>query len=87
MALAIQNSLINANYTDDRSIKTYKDKEDALAVLELNSSTPVLLELGFLSNSSDERYLISEKGQETISESIKKALLTYIEENKSTLKK
>lgn len=87
LALAIQNSLINANYTDDRSIKTYKDKEDALAVLELNSSTPVLLELGFLSNSSDERYLISEKGQETISESIKKALLTYIEENKSTLKK
>ena len=87
LALAIQNSLINANYTDDRNIKTYKDKEDALAVLELNSSIPVLLELGFLSNSSDERYLKSEKGQETIAESIKKALLTYIEENKATLKK
>lgn len=87
LALAIQNSLINANYTEDRKIKTYNNKEDALAVLELNSSIPVLLELGFLSNQSDERYLKSDKGQDAIVIAIKNALLSYIEENKNTILK
>ncbi len=87
LAMTIQNALINANYTDNRNIKTYKNTEDALAVLELNSSIPVLLELGFLSNTSDERYLKSDKGQDVIALAIKNALLTYIEENKTTILK
>ena len=53
-----------------------------MAVLELNSSIPVLLELGFLSNSSDEAYLSSDKGQESIALAIKNSILNYIEENK-----
>lgn len=87
LALAMQNALINANYTEDRKVKTYNNKEDALAVLELNSSIPVLLELGFLSNPSDERYLKSDKGQEAIIIAINNAILSYIEENKTTLLK
>lgn len=87
LSLTIQEALVNLNYTEDRGVKTYTDKENALAVLELNSSIPTLLELGFLSNSSDERYLNSEKGQEAITLAIKNAILNYIEENKSLLKK
>lgn len=87
LASTIQNALMNLNYTEDRNIKTYKNKEDALAVLELNSSIPVLLELGFLSNTSDERYLKSEKGQEAIANAIKNSILSYISENKNILKK
>ena len=87
LSLTIQEALVNLNYTEDRGIKTYTDKENALAVLELNSSISSLLELGFLSNSSDERYLNSEKGQEAITIAIRNAILNYIEENKSLLKK
>lgn len=82
LALDIQDSLTQLNYTEDRSLKTYNNKEDALAVLELNSSIPVLLELGFLSNSSDESYLSSGEGQESIAIAIKNSILNYIEENK-----
>lgn len=85
LALTIQKSLAKLNYTEDRSIKTYGSKEDALAVLELNSSIPVLLELGFLSNASDEKYLKSEKGQEAVTIAIKNALLSYIEDNKTMI--
>ncbi len=85
LSLTIQEALVNLNYTEDRGIKTYTDKENALAVLELNSSISSLLELGFLSNSSDERYLNSEKGQKAITIAIKNAVLDYIEKNKSTL--
>lgn len=85
LSLTIQDALVNLNYTEDRGVKTYTDKENALAVLELNSSISTLLELGFLSNSSDERYLNSQKGQEAITLAIKNAILDYIEKNKSTL--
>ncbi|MDV4150572.1 N-acetylmuramoyl-L-alanine amidase [Clostridium sp. AL.422] len=85
LALTLQNALVNLNYTEDRNIKTYEDKDDALAVLELNTGIPALLELGFLSNSSDERFLKSDKGQDAIANSIKKAILNYIQENKSIL--
>lgn len=87
LASIIQNALMNLNYTEDRNIKTYKNKDEALAVLELNSSIPVLLELGFLSNTSDERYLKSEKGQEAIAKALNNSILNYISENKNILKK
>ncbi len=87
LAMTLQSALINANYTEDRKVKTYNNKDDALAVLELNSSIPVLLELGFLSNASDERYLKSDKGQEAIITALNNALLSFIEENKTTILK
>lgn len=87
LALTIQKALVNLNYTEDRSLKTYESKDDALAVLELNSSIPALLELGFLSNSSDERYLKSDKAQEAVAGAIKNALLNYIGENRTMILK
>lgn len=87
LSLTIQNALVNLDYTEDRNLKTYGSKDDALAVLELNSSIPTLLELGFLSNSSDEKYLNSDTGQESVALAINKALLSYIEENKTMLLK
>lgn len=85
LALTIQNSLLKLKYTDDRGLKTYKDRDDALAVLELNSSIPVLIELGFLSNYSDERYLKSNRGQEACAKAINEAILKYIENNKENI--
>ena len=78
----IQYELSNIDFTEDRGIKTYSNKEDALAVLELNSTTSALVELGFLSNTSDERYLKSENGQNFCAEALKNGILKYINDNK-----
>lgn len=78
LANFIQNSLISLQYTEDRGLKTYEKKEDALAVLDLNTANSALVELGFLSNFFDERYLSSEKGQKNIAESLNTSLLEYI---------
>lgn len=77
----IQIELSNIGFSEDRGIKTYNDKEDALAVLELNTATSALVELGFLSNTSDERYLSSENGQNFCAYALKDAILNYINDN------
>lgn len=76
----IQRELINKNYTEDRGIKYYSS-DAPLAVLNHNSATAALIELGFISNLSDENYLTSKSGQATIAKSISEAVLKY----KSTL--
>ncbi|MGG7143024.1 N-acetylmuramoyl-L-alanine amidase family protein [Clostridium nigeriense] len=85
LAQTIQNSLKELNYTEDRGLKTYESKDDALAVLELNKNIPVLLELGFLSNSYDEKYLKSDSGQESVAKALSKSILQYVEENKDII--
>ena len=60
--------------------KTYESKEDALAVLELNENTAALVELGFLSNFQDEKFLTSKSGQKKCAEALSKAILDYKEE-------
>ena len=80
LASFIQDSLISLEYTEDRGLKTYAKKEDALAVLDLNTANSALVELGFLSNFFDERYLSSEKGQRNIAESLNNSLLEYIKQ-------
>lgn len=85
LAQTIQNTLAELNYTEDRGLKTYESKDDALAVLELNKNIPVLVELGFLSNSYDEKYLKSDRGQEAVAKAISRSLLQYIEENKDII--
>ncbi|WP_066891939.1 N-acetylmuramoyl-L-alanine amidase [Clostridium nigeriense] len=87
LASSLQNSIINLNYSSDRGIKTYGNKEDALAVLELNESISALIELGFLSNTSDEKYLKSTKGQEASAKAIKEGILNYINSYKDTILK
>ena len=85
LAQSLQNALADLNYTENRNLKTYESKDDALAVLELNKSIPALIELGFLSNPSDEKYLKSDRGQEASAKAISGAILQYIEENKDII--
>lgn len=78
LASFIQDSLSSLEYTENRGLKTYVKKEDALAVLDLNTANSALVELGFLSNFFDEKYLSSEKGQKNIAEALNTSLLEYI---------
>lgn len=73
----LQYELGELNYTYNRGLKTYASKEDALAVLELNENTSALVELGFLSNIADEKYLSSKIGQEQCAEALSKAIIEY----------
>lgn len=79
LADIIQNELATINYTKNRGLKTYTNDEDALAVVEKNTSTSVLIELGFLSNAEDEYYLSSNRGQLECAEYINKAIIKYKE--------
>lgn len=75
LAKQIQNALIDTNYSTDRGVKY--ETERSLAVLKLNNSVSVLVELGFLTNLSDAEFISSENGQKTCSEAIAKAILDY----------
>ena len=76
----LQYELGELDYTYNRGLKTYESKEDALAVLELNENTAALVELGFLSNFQDEKFLTSKSGQKKCAEALSKAILDYKEE-------
>jgi N-acetylmuramoyl-L-alanine amidase len=62
-------------------------RQKGLWVLHATQMPAVLIETGFISNYSDERYLNSEKGQQEIAECITRALIKYRNqaEGKSTL--
>lgn len=77
----IQKNLSKQSYTADRGLKYYEDKKDALAVLELNTATSALVELGFLSNNEDEKYLVSEIGQKKCAISLFNSIIQYKEKN------
>lgn len=72
----LQQSLIDLDYTANRGLKSYIPGEE-LAVLELNTTTSSLVELGFLTNSSDEKYLSSELGQTECANALFNAIVEY----------
>ena len=76
----LQYELGELDYTYNRGLKTYESKEDAIAVLELNENTAALVELGFLSNFQDEKFLTSKKKKKKCAEALSKAILDYKEE-------
>ena len=76
LATMIQEGLSNINYTEDRGIKSY-DENEPLAVLNSNTVPAALVELGFISNWSDENYLNSKYGQANVSKSICNDILNY----------
>ena len=76
LAKYLQQSLIDLDYTNNRGLKSYVPGEE-LAVLELNTSTSALIELGFLTNSSDEKYLTSDLGQSNCANALYKAIVEY----------
>jgi len=52
-------------------------KQGALVVLILSSMPRVLIEVGYMSNKKEEKYLISNKGQQEIANSIYRAFANY----------
>lgn len=75
----LQQSLIDLDYTTNRGVKSYIPGEE-LAVLELNTTTSALVELGFLTNSSDEKYLSSKLGQSECANALFNAIVEYRED-------
>lgn len=73
----VQTELSNLNYTQDREIKS----DSELVVLSKNDTPSILVELGFLSNPSDEKFLNSNSGQTQCAE----ALFTAIKAASETI--
>lgn len=78
----LESSLILGGFIEENFVK--KDKrysrgvmQKNLHVLRLNAMPSVLIETGFISNTEDATYLVSEKGQDEIAESIYNAVLSY----------
>ena len=80
LAESIQYELSSIEYTKDRGIKETNEK--SLGILRYTNITGVLLELGFITNSEDEKYLISEEGQDIIVYCILNGILNYFNEIK-----
>ena len=80
LAESIQDELSSIEYTKDRGIKETNEK--SLGILIYTNITGVLLELGFITNSEDEKYLISEEGQDIIVYCILNGILNYFNEIK-----
>ncbi|MBX9785224.1 MAG: N-acetylmuramoyl-L-alanine amidase [Chitinophagaceae bacterium] len=56
-----------------------KQRQKGIWVLQATAMPSILIELGFLSNSEEEAYLLSEPGQQQMAESIVKAISRYKE--------
>ena len=83
-ATYIQDELGALEYSSDRGTKYYSS-ESPLAVLDHNNVPSALIELGFLSNWSDESFLTSENGQNLSAEAIFNGILSYVDTlNKNT---
>lgn len=80
LAESIQDELSSIEYTKDRGIKETNEK--SLGILRYTNITGVLLELGFITNNEDEKYLISEEGQDIIVDCILNGILNYFNEIK-----
>lgn len=76
----LQQALIDLDYTTNRGVKSYVPGEE-LAVLELNTTTSSLVELGFLTNSSDEKFLSSDAGQTKCANALFEAIVEYRDDN------
>lgn len=78
---SIQDELSSIEYTKDRGIK--QTDQINLGILRHTNVTGVLLELGFITNIDDEKYLISEEGQDTIVNCILNGILNYFNQIRS----
>ena len=76
----LQQALIDLDCTTNRGVKSYVPGEE-LAVLELNTTTSALVELGFLTNSSDEKFLSSDAGQTKCANALFEAIVEYRDDN------
>ncbi|WP_373781560.1 N-acetylmuramoyl-L-alanine amidase [Kaistella sp.] len=89
----LETSLLFGSYVEGNFVK--KDnrfsrgvKQQNLHVLRLNAMPSVLIETGFVSNYEDASYLVSDRGQNQVAESIYDAIVSYkkaIERNGGTV--
>lgn len=70
----LSSALTSLDYTQDRGIK----ENDELYVIKHNSCATMLLELGFLSDSDDAAYLVSDDGQNNIAQAIASSIIDNI---------
>ena len=77
----IQDELSSIEYTKDRGIKGTNEK--SLGILRYSKAVGVLLELGFITNVEDEKYLVSNNGQDIIVEAIFNGIMNYFRNNNS----
>ena len=75
-------SYIQSNFTKKLKRLDRKVKQDNFQVLRETIMPSVLIELGFLTNRSEGRYLNSKKGQKALSNSIALAIKKYINQLK-----
>lgn len=71
-ASGIQNEFVQKLQRKDRGVK-----QAGFLVLYKSSMPSVLIELGFLSNPSEEKYLLSDKGQQELAQGIYRAFVEY----------
>lgn len=75
LAQEVSNRLARIGYTKDRGLRYEADGE--LYVLRNTEAISVLVELGYLSNSEDTQFLISEEGKNQCAEAIAEAIMNY----------
>ena len=75
LAKTIEDELGKLKYTKVRGIR-YK-KDTSLYVLSKNEAISALVEIGYLSNSSDCQFISSKEGQDKCAEAIAKAILDF----------
>lgn len=75
LAQTISDELSKVGFTENRGIK-YED-EKKLYVLENTDAVSTLVELGYLSNNQDTKFLMSEEGRKQCAEAIANAILDY----------
>ena len=71
-AAAVQNQFVKHCKRESRGVK-----ESELIVLHRSACPGVLVELGFISNPAEERYMVSEKGQTALAQAISNAFDDY----------
>ncbi|MGB4654478.1 MAG: N-acetylmuramoyl-L-alanine amidase family protein [Bacteroidales bacterium] len=68
----VQHELVSKSKLHNRGVK-----QDVFLVLYKTAMPGVLIEVGFISNANEEKYLMSEKGQQNTADAICKALVDY----------
>lgn len=71
-------SLIQTNFTKKLKRLDRKVKQDNFQVLRETIMPSVLIELGFLTNNNEGRYLNSKKGQQQMSKAVTEAIKSYV---------
>ena len=86
LAKAIENDFIKRVKRPVMGIKDYYDRRSNLQVLQYVNMPAVIIETGFLTNQSEEKYLNTEKGQTYIASGIYRGIKKYLSLNLANTK-